>query len=184
MPERLAGLPRPRTLIHPGPCSAVRLDHRQAPAARHMRLALAPGLTLFDALVGALSSASVESASLTLLEGDLEDLDFCVAPPDRSGHVVATYGPPATLQSARLLFGNATLGCAETGHPAVHCHAVFSSAQGHLLGGHVLTQRCRIVNAPVSALATSLDGFGLRIAYDPETRMSLMRPAAAQVCHG
>ena len=184
MPERLADLPRPRTLMHPGPSSAVRLDHRQAPGARHLRLALAPGLTLFDAIVGALASARVDSASLTLLQGDLEDLDFCVAPPDPSGRTVATYGPPATLQSARLLFGNATLGCAETGHPAVHCHAVFSSAQGHLLGGHVLTQRCRIVNAPVSALATSLDGFGLRIAYDPETRMSLMRPATAQVRHG
>ncbi|MGQ8877606.1 PCC domain-containing protein [Delftia sp. NA_296.1] len=184
MPERLAGLPRPRTLIHPGPCSVVRLDHRQAPAARHLRLALAPGLTLFEAIVGALSSASVESASLTLLEGDLEDLDFCVAPPDRSGHAVATYGPPATLRSARLLFGNATLGRAETGTPAVHCHAVFSSAQGQLLGGHVLTQSCRIANAPISALATSLEGFGLRIAYDPETRMPLMRPATAQVRHG
>jgi hypothetical protein len=48
----------------------------------------------------------------------------------------------------------------------------------------VLTQRCRIANKPVSALATSLDGFGLRIAYDPETRMPLMRPVPVQACHG
>jgi predicted DNA-binding protein with PD1-like motif len=162
----------------------VRLEHRQAAGARHLRLALAPGLTLFDAIVGALASARVESASLTLLQGDLQDLDFCVAPPDRSGRTVATYGPPATLQCARLLFGNATLGRTGTGAAAVHCHAVFSCTEGRLLGGHVLTQRCRIANKPVSALATSLDGFGLRIAYDPETRMPLMRPVPVQACHG
>ncbi len=183
MPERPAALPRPRTLVHPGPCNALRLEHRQAPGARHLRLALPPGMSLFDAIVTALASAGVHDASLTLLQGDLDDLDFCVAPPDRSGRTVATYGPPTTLRRARLLFGNATLGRSEAGAASVHCHAVFSDRDGHLLGGHVLTQRCRIAHAPIGALATALDGFELRIAHDPETGMPLMRPATMQARH-
>lgn len=43
--------PRPRTLIHPGRFNPVRIQSMHAPSARHFRLTLQPGVSLFDGLV-------------------------------------------------------------------------------------------------------------------------------------
>ncbi len=102
MPERLPGLPRPRTLIHPGPVGAVRIEHRRAERGRHFRLSLPQGRSLYDALVEALASVRVQNASMTLLDGDLDALSFCLALPDDTGRVVATYGKPHVVERCTL----------------------------------------------------------------------------------
>ena len=86
MPERLPGLPRPRTIIHPGPVGAVRIEHRRAERGRHFRLSLPQGRSLYEALVEALTSVLVQNASMTLLDGDLDALSFCLALPDDNAH--------------------------------------------------------------------------------------------------
>lgn len=176
MSERLAGLPRPRTLVHPGPVGAVRIEHMRADSGRHFRLALPPGRSLYAGIVEALTGAEVHSASMTLLGGDLDALAFCLAGPDGTGRVVATYGTPQFVSSACFIFGNATLGKSATGKPVVHCHAVFSTPDGTVRGGHVLTEQTIVGASPVTVLATALDGFDLLIGYDEETRMPLLRP--------
>lgn len=176
MLDLVPGLPRPRTLVHPGRYGSLRIEHMQAPAARHFRLALRAGRSLHQAIVDALTAVGVKAASMTLLDGELSTLSFCVAPPDAGGRVVAKYSSPVALAGARLVFGNATLGKSSTGDPVVHCHAVFRMADGTLRGGHLLTERTFIACGAVTVLATSLDGFDLRIGFDEETRMPLMRP--------
>jgi predicted DNA-binding protein with PD1-like motif len=183
MPERLPGLPRPRTIIHPGPVGAVRIEHRRAERGRHFRLSLPQGRSLYDALVEALASVLVQNASMTLLDGDLDALSFCLALPDDTGRVVATYGKPHVVGPARLIFGNATLGKSNAGTPVVHCHAVFRLEDGSVRGGHVLTEKTIVGRSPVKVVATALDGFDLRITYDEETRMPLLRPKS-EAQHG
>jgi predicted DNA-binding protein with PD1-like motif len=182
MPDRLSG-PRPCTLVHPGPVGAVRLEHRHAERGRHFRLLLARGRSLHDAIVEALAGVDVRNASMTLLDGELDALCFCLARPDDSGKTVATYGAPQVTQAARFLFGNATLGQSADGAPVIHCHAVFRTADGAVRGGHLLTEQCIVGASPVKVLATSLDGFDLRIGFDDETGMPLMRPTP-QAQHG
>src|SRR3954462_14230475 len=87
-------LPRPRTLVHPGPVGPVRIEHRHANRGRHFRLGLEPGRTLHDAIIGPLLARGVRSASMTLLGGRLSTLLYCVAPPDPTGERVANYTRP------------------------------------------------------------------------------------------
>lgn len=178
MSHRMPGPPRPSTIVHPGPCGAVRIDHMQAARGRHVRLCLPQGCSLHDAIVEGLSSVDVRNASMTLLDGDLEQLSFCLARPDPTGKRVAVYGAPEVIRSARFIFGNATLGKSPTGAPVIHCHAVFRTADGAIRGGHLLTEQTIVGASPVKVVATAIDGFDLRIGFDEETRMPLLRPRA------
>ncbi len=178
-PTLTATLPRPRTLVHPGPVRPIRIEHRHANLARHFRLGLEPGRTLHDALIEPLRRMGVESASMTILGGRLEKLLFCVAPPDPTGERVANYTRPIEVGAATLIFGNATFGKSARGEPVIHCHATFVCDDGRVRGGHIVVDRSVIAGAPIPVLATSLDGIELRITQDDETHMPLMRPFAA-----
>ena len=171
-------LPRPRTLVHPGPVGPIRIEHRHAALGRHFRLGLAPGRTLHDAIVEPLLGLGLRSASMTLLGGRLSTLLYCVAPPDPTGERVANYTRPIDVGAATLVFGNATLGWNGRGEPLVHCHATFVCDDGQVRGGHIVVDRS-VAGAPIPVLATSLDGIELRITHDDETHMPLMRPFAA-----
>ena len=172
-------LPRARTLVHPGPVGAIRIEHRHANQARHFRLGLQPGRTMEDAIIEPLLLLGVTAASMTLLGGRLETLLYCVAPPDPTGARVANYTRPIPAGPATLIFGNATLGKNARGEAIVHCHATFVCADGQVRGGHVVVDRSVVGAAILPVLATSLDGIELRITQDDETHMPLMRPFAA-----
>ena len=102
--------PRPRTLIHPGPFNPVRIQSKHSERGRHIRLALQPGLSLFDALVKPLAEVGVKNASTTILGGFFAELQYCVAPPDPSHKAVIAYTQPIRAGRAYMIFGNATLG--------------------------------------------------------------------------
>ena len=172
-------LPRPRTLVHPGPVGAIRIEHRHANLGRHFRLGLEPGRTMQDAIIEPLMLLGVQAASMTILGGQLSKLLYCVAPPDPTGERVANYTRPIDAGAATLIFGNATLGKNGRGEPVVHCHATFVCEDGRVRGGHIVVDRSVVGSEPIPVLATSLDGIELRITQDDETHMPLMRPFAA-----
>jgi len=174
-----APLPRARTLVHPGPVGAIRIEHRHAKQGRHFRLALEPGRTMHDAIIEPLLRLDVQAASMTLLGGRLDTLLYCVAPPDPTGERVANYTRPIDAGAVTLIFGNATLGKSARGEPVMHCHATFACADGSVRGGHIVVDRSIVAATAIPVLATSLDGIELRITQDEETHMPLMRPFAA-----
>lgn len=174
--------PRPRTIIHPGRFNPVRIRSMRSASARHFRLALQPGHSLFEALIRPLADAGVENASTTILGGQFAELHYCVAPPDPSGQAVIAYTRSIDAGAAFLIFGNATLGKSITGEPLVHCHAAIRTAAGAIKGGHILTETCIVGRDPIPVLVTSLDEFELRQAFDPETNISLLEPQG-RVCH-
>ncbi len=173
-PKPSSQFTRPRTLIHPGAFNPVRIQSRHSPTARHIRLSLQPGLSLFDALVQPLVAAGVKSASTTILGGFFHELQYCVAPPDPSRRAVIAYSDPIGAGRAYLVFGNATLGKNLHGDPIVHCHAAIRTEDGKTRGGHILTQSSIVGPHPISVLVTSLEGFELRVAFDPETNIPLI----------
>jgi predicted DNA-binding protein with PD1-like motif len=147
-----------------------------AASARHFRLALQPGRSLFEALVRPLAEQGVENASTTILGGSFTQLHYCVAPPDPSGQAVIAYTRPIDAGAAFMIFGNATIGKSMDGAPLVHCHAAIRTHSGEVKGGHILTETCIVGRDPISVLVTSLDAFELRQAFDPETNIPLLRP--------
>ncbi|MDB5877128.1 MAG: putative DNA-binding protein [Variovorax sp.] len=173
-----AGHPPFRTVVHPGPLDPVRIAAMSDTRGRHLRLILPSGRSIHESLVKGLTEEGISSASMTLLDGDLETLVFCLAQPDPSGQRVAMYGQPHSERNARFIFGNATLGKSVDGSPSVHCHAAFRTESGTVRGGHVLTDRTVVGRRSIAVVVTALDSFELRIGFDDETRMPLMRPRA------
>lgn len=169
-------VPRPRTLIHPGPFNPVRIQTLRATSARRFRLALPARTTLFDAIVTTLATEAVENASLTVLGGSFTQLHYCVAPPDPSGRAIIAYTKPIDAGAAYMVFGSATLGKSISGAPLIHCHATFRTAVGDIKGGHILTESCIIGCNPICALVVALDGLELRQTFDPETNIPLLQP--------
>jgi predicted DNA-binding protein with PD1-like motif len=169
-------LPRPRTLIHPGRFNPVRIQSLRSSKGRHVRLALLPGVSLFDGLVKPLADIGITSASTTILGGYFEGVQYCVAPPDQQGGAVIAYSKPIPAGRTYMIFGNATLGKSINGSPLVHCHAAIRTESGEVKGGHILTETCIVSRDPVPVLVTSLDEFELRQAYDPETNIPLLQP--------
>ena len=169
-----APLQRSRTLKHPGPFNPVRIQSRRCSQGRHFRLALEPGMSLFDALVQPLHARGVASASVTLLGGNFESLDYCVTQPSHS--TVIEYSQPIRAGRAFMIFGNATVGRGAHGDAVVHCHAAFRDEAGDVRGGHIVTQSCRVTGSPMAVLVTALEGFELRVTFDAETNMALLQP--------
>lgn len=175
-PRLASPLPRPRTLVHPGPLNPVRIQSMRCASGRHIRLTLLPGLSLFDAIVKPLAAIGVKNASTTILGGWFDQLHYCVAPPDPSGRAVVAYTRPIDAGRACMIFGNATLGKGMKGEALVHCHAAIRTEGGATRGGHILTQSTIVGAASITVLVTSLEGFELRVGLDPETRIPLLQP--------
>jgi predicted DNA-binding protein with PD1-like motif len=169
---------RPRTLVHPGPRADVRLEHATAHGGRQLRISLPAGTGLHEGLTRALASAGVQAAAIALVGGDLAEVAYCLPIPDPEGQLMATYGEPHVLRGASLLRGSATLGQDAQGLPVIHCHASFADAEGAVRGGHVLTPRTVVGQRPVTALVSVLDGVALRLGFDAETRLNMLRPNA------
>lgn len=178
--QRSTNVPRARTMAHPGSFNPVRMQSCSAQAGRHFRLQLQPGWYLFDAIIGSLQEHGIRNASLTLLGGFFDKLQYCTAPPDPSQKTLIAYTAPISTGHSSLVFGNATVGQNEKGMPLVHCHAVVSTAGGSLAGGHLITQHAVIGKQPISALAVALEGFNLQATYDAETHMSLLHPTRGE----
>ena len=168
--------PRARILVHPGPFNPVRIQSLRSASARHVRLLLQPGRTLYEALVEPLAAIGITSASTTILGGYFDQVEYCVAIPDPSRRALITYSAPVSVGRGYMVFGNATLGFSLQGTPLVHCHATLRTDTGAVKGGHILTETCVISGPPIPVLVTSLDGFELRQTFDPETNIPLLQP--------
>lgn len=176
MTTRGSAAVRSRTLVHPGPFNPKRITSLRSPQARHYRLELTPGESLFNALIAPLAQRNVLNASTTILGGQFAQLFYCVAPPDPSKQAVIAYTQPINAGSGYMIFGNATIGKSALGEPLVHCHAAIRTDAGVIKGGHIITQMCVVGSEPISVLVTSLDGFELRVAFDAETNIELLQP--------
>jgi predicted DNA-binding protein with PD1-like motif len=168
--------PRPRTLVHPGAFNPIRIHSRHAERGTHFRLALQPGMSLYDALLKPLAEIGVRNASTTILGGFFDELNYCVAPPDPSGRAVTAYSDPIPAGRAYMVFGNATLGKNQQGKPVVHCHAAVRTEDGLVRGGHIMTDTSIVGPQPIPVLVTALHGFDLRVTYDAETNIPLLKP--------
>lgn len=174
--QPVSAFPRSRTLVHPGPAGAVRIQTMQAPRARHVRLSLRPDCSLYDALVQPLTQLDINSAAVTVLGGQFATLDYCTPAANPAGPSVAKYSAPVHVERVFMVSATATLGTGADGEPLVHCHATLRTADGATKGGHILTEKSIIGAAPITALVTSFDTFGLQQVHDAETTMPLFLP--------
>lgn len=165
-----------RRLVQPGPAGPVRIESVET-AGRRLDLRLPTGISLQDAVAGALLAAGVESAVLTLRSGTLAPLVYVIpAPSPDAGHAAfysLPFAPPgeARLEAANLTFGR------RDGAPWLHCHGVWTEADGRRRAGHVIASET-VIASPPQATAWGLAGAGFVAEPDTETNFALFRPVA------
>jgi predicted DNA-binding protein with PD1-like motif len=181
MPHITAYLPLDPSgrVIQPGPAVAPRTLAEPA-RARRLEFTLSPGMSLLDAAADALAQAGERGclgALLNLAGGGFGPF-FYVLPstavsPANAAYYSQTYNPPGEteFETGCLTFGT------RNGRPWLHCHGLWTNADGERTGGHILPEEA-MVSRPISVVAWALDGAMFDTRHDPETNFNLLGPAA------
>jgi predicted DNA-binding protein with PD1-like motif len=163
-----------RRLVQPGPVSAERIESLSGHCQR-LEIALAPGLTLAEAISRPLCTAGVRAAAVQIADLMLEPLRYVLpGPADGPQHVAYFSAPHVPAGRSRVELANVTFGCVDS-MPRLHCHATWVEADGAPRGGHILLDES-VVAEPASAGAWTFTDLGICAEPDPETNFPLLRP--------
>lgn len=165
---------RPIHIHQPGPPRAERVLMVEA-SGEALRLELAAGLLLRDAVYQALAKAGYAGGTVDLAGVSLWPFGYVMPALSKTGENAAFYSDifrPAgisTVRSGAMTFGE------RDNAPFFHAHALWYEADGVLHGGHLLPEETFI------AATCTLEAFGLRGAtfvaqLDPETNFKLLSP--------
>ncbi|OWT56746.1 PCC domain-containing protein [Candidimonas nitroreducens] len=168
-----------RHIQHPGPAQAERTQC-VASTAHIMELDLPAGVPLLQAIARTLEPQQADSAVLELHEGVFEQLAYVLPAmsetPEHAVYYSRRYQAPAG--PTRLRGGRITYGWRD-GAPWLHCHALWTEADGTERCGHVLPDEA-VLALPLRVTATLLHGARFEVAPDAETNFSLFQPRAAE----
>lgn len=165
-----------RRLQQPGPAAAERIESHEG-SCIPLDIALEPGLTLNEALTRELAASGFTCGTLVFAAAVLGPLTYVVPHPAPDPSHVAYFSPSrAPTGRTRVEIANATFGWRD-GAPFVHCHGVWTEADGSRRGGHMMPHET-IFAEPGTARAWVLTDVTIRVEPDPETNFPLFRPAA------
>ena len=187
MPSQTAAylpLHRDGRVIQPGPAIAPRVI--AAPAwARRLEFTLSPGMSLLDATADGLARAGEKGcrgALLNLTGGGFGPFSYVIpslaVSPEHAAYYSATFNPPGetSFETGCLTFGT------RDGKPWLHCHGLWTEADGKRFGGHILPEEA-MVSQPISVTAWALDGAMFDTRHDRETNFNLLGPET-DAAHG
>jgi predicted DNA-binding protein with PD1-like motif len=166
-----------RRVLQPGPAPAERVQW-VAGNARPLEFTLEPGLNFIEAIRRPLAEAGGESGVLTLEGGAFGPFTYVVPAPAPTPEHAAFYSEfhrPAgisRLEDAAVTFG------LRDGAGFLHCHGVWTGADGVRRGGHVIPDQTSVAE-PIRARAWVLDGMKFEAQPDPETNFTLFGPVSA-----
>ncbi|MGF7212335.1 putative DNA-binding protein with PD1-like motif [Skermanella aerolata] len=165
-----------RRVLQPGPAPSERVQW-VAGNARLLEFTLEPRLNFIEAIRRPLAEAGGESAVLTLVGGAFGPFTYVVPAPAPTPEHAAYYSEfhrPAgisRLEDAAVTFGR------RDGIAFLHCHGVWTGADGIRRGGHVIPDQT-VIAEPVRARAWVLDGMAFEAQPDPETNFTLFGPVS------
>jgi predicted DNA-binding protein with PD1-like motif len=163
-----------RRVLQPGPAPAERVQW-VAGHASPLEFTLEPGLNFIEAIRRPLAGAGGSSAVLRLEGGAFGPFTYVIpapAPtPEHAAFYSAFHRPPgrSSIESAAVTFGF------RDGAAFLHCHGIWTGADGVRRGGHVIPDET-IVAEPIRAEAWVLDGMAFEAMPDPETNFTLFGP--------
>jgi predicted DNA-binding protein with PD1-like motif len=165
-----------RRVLQPGPAPAERVQW-VAGHVRPLEFTLEPGLNFIEAIRRPLAETGGESAVLTLEGGAFGPFTYVVPAPAPTPEHAAFYSEfhrPAgitRLEDAAVTFG------LHDGAGFLHCHGVWTGADGIRRGGHVIPDQTAVAE-PIRARAWVLDGMKFEARPDPETNFTLFGPVS------
>jgi len=163
-----------RRLVQPGPVSAERIEMLRGPFER-LSFVLGSGLTMTAAISRPLMAAGVRAATVQIAGLVLKPLRYVMpGPADGPAHVAYFSAPHAAAGRSLVTLANVTFGCVDE-TPRLHCHAMWTDADGSARGGHILLDES-LVAEPAEATAWTFTALGIDAEPDPETNFMLLRP--------
>jgi hypothetical protein len=145
--------------------------------ARLVDAVLPAGRTLLDALHDLVAAHGGESATLFLEGGRLDPFGYVMPALSPDAAHAAWYSAPShPAGGAAWDAGCVTVGWRD-GAPFLHCHGLWTEADGTRSGGHVLPEATSIA-APMRARGAVITGARFVAADDPETGFRLFGPVA------
>ncbi len=165
-----------RRLRQPGPAPPERIETCAGNCVA-LEIALEPGLTLNEALTRELVASGLAGGTLVFADAVLGPFTYVVPHPAPDASHVAYFSPPRTPPGrTQVEIANATFGWRDSA-PFVHCHGVWTEADGSRRGGHMMPHET-IIAEPGLARAWALPDVAIRVEPDPETNFSLFSPVA------
>lgn len=166
-----------RRIAQPGPIAPERIQWVEA-RGRAFSFTCEAGLPLLEAARRGFAAEGFTSGTLNIRGGALGPFAYVMPALSKTGANAAFYSDtfrPAGV--VRLKMAAMTLGQRD-GAAFFHCHALWTEADGHVGGGHILPEQT-IVAEPFEANAFGLDGAVFIAEPDPETNFKLFGPVAA-----
>jgi predicted DNA-binding protein with PD1-like motif len=164
-----------RRLTQPGPVHPRRIDSFGG-EAESLSFSLRAGVSLLEAATGPLVAAGWRGGTLTFSGGGFDPFRYVMpGPPDDASHVAYFSAPRAPAGITRIEQANATFGWHE-GKPFLHCHAVWTEADGARRGGHILPAET-IARESVTVHAWGFRHIALETSLDTETNFNLFQPS-------
>ncbi|WP_034292888.1 PCC domain-containing protein [Herbaspirillum sp. RV1423] len=164
-----------RSARHPGAPDPVRIASATGDAVV-ATVTLEAGRNLRDAIAIPLAAAGIEGGALRIENLKVSPHHFLMPALSHDGKHAAFYSAPHEVAGGVAI----ELACATYGRrdgaPFVHCHAIWTDAQGRRRGGHLLTDRT-VVAETVQAQVWGLRNATMETRFDPETHFTLFHPA-------
>ncbi len=163
-----------RSIKQPGPPAPERVQWAEA-RGRAFSFTLEPGLTLLEAARRGFAAQGFAGGTLNIKGGTLGAFGYVMPALSKTGENAAFYSDtfrPAGL--TRLKLATMTLG-ERDGAPFFHCHGLWTAADGHSSGGHMLPEET-FVAKPFEVDAFGIDGAVFAAEPDPETNFKLFGP--------
>ena len=163
-----------RSIVQPGPPALERIQWVEA-RGRAFTFTLQAGLPLLEAARRGFASEGFASGTLNMGSGALGPFAYVMPALSKTGENAAFYSdifrPPGIT---RLQLGAMTLGQRDD-PPFFHCHALWTEADGHPGGGHILPEET-VVAEPFTVEAFGIDGAVFAAEPDQETNFKLFGP--------
>jgi predicted DNA-binding protein with PD1-like motif len=168
-----------RNIVQPGPPAPERIQWVEA-RGRAFSFMLEAGLPLLEAARRGFAEAGFAGGVLNIRGGALGPLAYVMPALSKTGANAAFYSDTfRPVGIARLKLAAMTLG-ERDGAPFFHCHGLWTEADGHVHGGHILPEET-IVAEPFAVEAFGIVGAAFTAEPDPETNFKLFGPVACPV---
>jgi predicted DNA-binding protein with PD1-like motif len=165
-----------RRILQPGPPAPERIQWVEA-RGRAFSFTLEAGLPLLEAARRSFAAAGFAGGTLRTSGGALGPFAYVMPALSKTDQHAAFYSDtfrPAGITQRRM--ATMTLGQRD-GAPFFHCHGLWTEADGHAAGGHILPEET-VVAEPFAAEAFGIDGAAFVVEPDPETNFKLFGPVA------
>src|SRR5258705_47953 len=165
-----------RSVAQPGPPAPERIQWVEA-RGQAFFFTCEAGLPLLEAARRGFAAAGFASGVLRWTGGALGPFAYVMPALAKTNQHAAFYSDtfrPAGI--TRLKIATMTFGIRD-GAPFFHCHGLWTEADGHANGGHILPEET-VVAEPFAVEAFGIDGAAFTAEPDPETNFKLFGPVA------